>query len=137
MNKSIKFKNGIYLDSSGVTHNQKQLSNMLDVKNLNLSLVNQSYYSIPYSQYTQGSQLLDHITYICFFLHVNNVPSSDTKIFSVPKALSQPHWQFKCWETANDNSTPLVIRIDGNGDMYARNGVKGMNYFVQINYINK
>ena len=137
MSKSIKFKNNIYLDSKGVSHNQKELFNLLEVKNLSMNLINQSYYSIPYPQYTEGSQILDHVTYFCFFLHVNNTPSDDVKIFDVPPPKNHPHWQFFCWETANDTNKPLVLRIENDGSLFVRNGVRGMNYFVQISYINK
>ncbi len=137
MSKSIKFRNNVYLDSKSIVHNQKDLFNLLEVKNLNLSLINQPYYIINYSEYTQGSQILGHVTYICFFLHVNSRPSYDEKILDVPKPMSSPHWQFKCWETAQDNNTPLVIHINPDGSMYARNGVVGMNYFIQLFYINQ
>lgn len=137
MSKSIKFRNNIFLDSRSITHNRRNLFDLIEVKNLNLSLISQPYYTINYSQYTQGSQVLDHVTYICFFLHVNSRPGYDEKIFEVPAPISSPHWQFKCWETAVDNETPLVIHINPDGSMYARNGVAGMNYFVQLFYINQ
>ena len=137
MNKAIKFRNNIYLDSSSIVHTRKQLSNLLEIKNIDLSLINQSNYSIPYPQYSEGSQILDHVTYFCFFLHVDNKPSTDVKILNVPPPRGHPHWQFSCWETANDTNTPLVIRIENDGSLYARNGVRGMNYFIQISYINQ
>lgn len=138
MPRIIKLKDKTYLDSNSLTHKNVILSELLNPKDLGIKLLQQSYYSIAYSQYTQSYQLLNHITYLAFFLHVDKTTSTDIEIFqNVPITNKNPHWQFFCWETANDTNKPLVIHISSDGKVLARNGVAGMNYFVEIVYVNQ